>query len=42
MLFDAATGTLRDDFDGSGSGAAVVFATLQDVMVLAVGDFGIA
>jgi Ca2+-binding RTX toxin-like protein len=39
LLFDTATGALSYDADGSGSGAAVQFATLTGVTSLSASDF---
>lgn len=39
LLYDGATGVLRYDADGTGSGAAVVLATLTNHAALTVSDF---
>ncbi|MGQ0652250.1 MAG: hypothetical protein ACT4P4_08300 [Betaproteobacteria bacterium] len=38
MIYDTSTGGVYYDADGSGSGAAVLFATLQGAPALAASD----
>ncbi|MEA3014541.1 MAG: hypothetical protein QOD42_3086, partial [Sphingomonadales bacterium] len=39
IVYNQATGQLFYDFDGSGGGAAILFATLQGAPLLGAGDF---
>ncbi|WP_069307683.1 calcium-binding protein [Methylobrevis pamukkalensis] len=39
ILYDAATGALRYDADGTGAGAAVQFATLETGLAMSAGEF---